>query len=922
MSVSLRRLVIGFAGIAMLSHARGADPELVTTVEGISEYRLDNGLRVLLFPDPSKPQVTVNLTIFVGSRHEGYGEAGMAHLLEHMLFKGTPTHPEVPKVLKDHGADYNGTTWLDRTNYYETLPASDENLRFAIALEADRMVNSFVRGEDLASEMTVVRNEFERGENDPSRVLSQRLFAAAYDWHNYGKSTIGNRADIERVPIESLRKFYRWHYQPDNALLIVAGQFDPDKALEHAQTYFGAIPRPQRVLDATYTEEPAQDGARLVRLQRVGDVAQVGALWHIPAGPHPDYIALDVLEHVMTATPSGRLYQKLVMTRQASSVSGAAYSLHDPGVLKFSAQVTPGNDPEAVLATLLDVAENVAEEPVTQQEVDRARVYWMKTWEQAFSDSARLAVQLSDWAAQGDWRLIFLYRDRLETVTPEQVNEAANKYITANNRTAGLFIPTAEPRRISVPPAPSLADIVGGYQGREAIAEGEMFDVGAANVDARTVRRQLSTGLKVALIPKRTRGHSIRLRLTLRYGTPGNLQGFNTAAEVLPSLMVRGAGDLTRQDIQDKLDLLKSTLAQSGSAGEMTFTLETRRESLHEVLALLGTILRKPTLPEDELEIIRNSMVSSYKQQLTDPMSLARNAVSRRLSDYPPEDVRYVASIPEQVSRWESVTRGDAATLYSEFLGGQNGELAIVGDFDVDEALPDLEALVAGWTTPTPYERISKTGDVDVGDRRDAILTPDKDNAVYLAGTVLPISDTHPDYPALLMGNYILGSSGLASRLGDRVRQKEGLSYGVGSFISASAIDSRGTLLLYAITNPANVAKVETAMREELARLIAEGVTQEELDAARTGYIQNQIVERAEDSKLAQLLADNTHAGRTMAYYSDLERLLLALTPADVQRALETHVGLDQIGVVVAGDFNKAVVAPPAAEGTPAAESP
>ncbi len=248
-------------------------PKQIVTVEGITEYRLDNGLRLLLYPDSSRPKVTVNMTVLVGSRHEGYGDTGMAHLLEHMVFKGTPTHPNIPKALQDHGAQFNGTTSADRTNYFETVPASDENLEFFIRMEADRLVNSDVRQADLESEMTVVRNEFEQGENSPTSVLMKRITAAAYNWHNYGKPTIGNRSDIERVPIENLRAFYRKYYQPDNVMLVVAGQFDEAKALELVQTYFGAIPRPQRKLDSTYTEEPEQDGERLVTLRRVGSSA-------------------------------------------------------------------------------------------------------------------------------------------------------------------------------------------------------------------------------------------------------------------------------------------------------------------------------------------------------------------------------------------------------------------------------------------------------------------------------------------------------------------------------------------------------------------------------------------------------------------------------------------------------------------------
>ncbi|HYG18317.1 MAG TPA: pitrilysin family protein, partial [Ohtaekwangia sp.] len=206
-----------------------APPVKVTTVEGITEYRLQNGLRVLLFPDPSKQTITVNVTYLVGSKHENYGETGMAHLLEHLVFKGTPKHPNIPQELTEHGARPNGTTWVDRTNYFETFSATEENLKWALDLEADRMVNSFISKKDLDSEMTVVRNEFESGENSPYRVLMQRVMSTAYLWHNYGKSTIGSKADLENVPIERLQAFYRKYYQPDNAVVTVVGKIDEAK---------------------------------------------------------------------------------------------------------------------------------------------------------------------------------------------------------------------------------------------------------------------------------------------------------------------------------------------------------------------------------------------------------------------------------------------------------------------------------------------------------------------------------------------------------------------------------------------------------------------------------------------------------------------------------------------------------------------
>src|SRR5215813_10463080 len=246
-------LLLALSLLGTATQGLSSEPRRVASVEGITEYELTNGLRVLLYPDASQSKVTVNLTVLVGSRNEGYGETGMAHLLEHMVFKGTPRHPKVAKDLQEHGAQFNGSTSSDRVNYFETLAAADENLEFAIDLEADRLVNSYIKKEDLDSEMTVVRNEFERGENSPAGVLSKRIAAAAYNWHNYGKPTIGNRSDIERVPVENLRAFYKKFYQPDNIVLIVAGKFDESKTLGWIQQYYGAIPRPARKLENTWT---------------------------------------------------------------------------------------------------------------------------------------------------------------------------------------------------------------------------------------------------------------------------------------------------------------------------------------------------------------------------------------------------------------------------------------------------------------------------------------------------------------------------------------------------------------------------------------------------------------------------------------------------------------------------------------------
>jgi predicted Zn-dependent peptidase len=633
------RLLDGLTTLALLTAAipsaadEPAPLKKITTVEGITEYRLDNGLKVLLFPEPSRPKVTVDLTVFVGSRHEGYGEAGMAHLLEHMLFKGTPHHPNVPGALKERGAQFNGTTQLDETNYFETLNATVDNLDFALGLEADRLVHYNVKGEDLATEFSVVRNEFERNENSPSGVLRQRMMAVAYEWHNYGKSIVGNRSDIERVPIENLRAFYRKYYQPDNAVLVVAGQFDPAKALELIRKHFGPLPRPTRKLDPTYTEEPAQDGERSV-----------------------------------------------------------------------------------------------------------------------------------------------------------------------------------------------------------------------------TVR------------------------------------------------------SLTHQQIVDRLDRDRAELTLEGRAGILSARLETWRKYLADVLDLLRQVLREPTLPADQFEVVRSEWLFDSESFRSDPQTLASLRLRQALKPYPKDDVRHVFSLDEHIERTKDLTLDQLKALHADYLGAGQVEVAVVGDFDPSEVTPSIARIFEGWKASRPYARIEDPY-MRVEPQHVSIATPDKANATYMGGLTLPMRDEDPAYPAALIGNYVLGGGGLSSlssRLADRLRQKDGVSYSVGSRFNAEAEDENASLMTFAIFNPANLAKVEAGVREEFDRLLRGGVTPDELDKARKGYLQQVKAGRTSDASLASTLANYLHLGRTLAFDVDLERKIQALTPDAVNSTVRKYLDPKTLTSVVAGDFKKA----------------
>jgi len=896
-----------FVWFAPLAPAQPAAAKKVVTVEGITEYQLDNGARFLLFPDPAASTVTVNMTVLVGSRNEGYGESGMAHLLEHMCFKGTPTYPNIDKVLQEHGANKtaNGTTWLDRTNYYETMPGNDKSLEFGIKLAADILVNSYIKKEDLDKEMTVVRNEFERNENTPEVILGQRLTAAAFEWHNYGKTTMGNRADIEKVPIENLRAFYRKYYQPDNIVLVIAGKFDEKKAIAYVEQYFGALKRPSRVLQETYTEEPAQDGERTVVLRRVGKVPVVGVAYHVPGTAQSDLATLDVLTSVLTAQPSGRLYKALVETKKATSVVAYVQSTRDPYLLEVYANVAPNVAPEEVRDIITDIMENLAAGKVSEAEVARAKRKLLADRERSLTQSEGIALELSEWIGAGDWRLLFIHRDRIAKVTAGDVADVAQRYFKRSNRTVGMYLPTTAPDRTPVPQLPDIAKLAGAYKGGPQIALGENFDPTPEHLEKRTKRFALPSGLKVALLPKKTRGEMVVGEIALRYGNEKSLLGKTTVSGYLGPLMMRGTTKYTYEQIQDELDVLGATLSAGGGSGGLTFSLECKRDNLSAVLNLLHEVMRNPIFPEEELGILKRATRQSLEKGLTDPQALATNALQRKLNPFPKDNFHYVPTIAESIERVDKVTRDDVVKLYNEQLGATVGEIAFVGDFDEAATMKQVEALLAGWTAKTTYQRIPEVVTTDVPGGKEKIETPDKENAVYVAGYQIAMDDSDKDYPALVIGNYILGQSGFNSRILDRVRQKEGLSYGAGSSFRASSQDKAGSFRLYAICNPLNMTKLDQSMGEIIDLFAKQGVTQLELDEAIKGWLQERRVDRSSDSTVLGQLIGQSYLGRTYQRTMELEKQVAGLTVERVNAAIQRHFEPSRFYFVEAGDFAK-----------------
>jgi zinc protease len=938
--ISLAALALVLA-LAAIAFAQTLPPGVQKgpSMGGITEYNFPNGLKVLLYPDPADPKITVNVTYTVGSRHEGYGETGMAHLLEHLDFIETTNGRKIKDELVAHGANWNGTTTEDRTNYYETFAVGDVNLKWALGLEADRMVNVKFTQPILDTEMTVVRNEFERGENSPASILRERVASTAYLWHNYGKSTIGSKDDLEHVPVDRPAAFYHKYYQPDNAVLMVTGRIDESNTLQFVADSLGKIPRPTRKLIADYTVEPAQDGERFVALRRVGEGQNVIIAYHAVAAAHPDSAALQVLTGVLNGggggrggrgggggAAEGRLGKALVDTKLAESANIGFQQMHDPGLVSVAATLTKDQNLDAARDAIYKVLDDIVKNPPTSEEVERVRVQLLRGLENSLSNPQSIATgALNTSVSQGDWRLMFLQHDRLKDVQPADLVRVAKLYFKPSNRTVGYYIPDMNPERTVVPAAPTLSSYLSTYTSTVKVVHGESFDPTIANIESRVVRSKLANGMKVAILTKKTENNMVAGTIELRFGDDKTLAGQREAASYAGSLLMAGTKTKTRQQLQEEMRKLNASINASGGGGaagggrggrggggggggisSATATINAPAENFLAAMRLAVEILKEPAYPQTDFDRSKAQRLAALQNVPTDPTQMASERLNRHLSPFAKSDIQYAPTREEQIPEIQGLALEDARKFHDRFYGANYGVFAVVGPVDAAAVQKAAADLLGNWNTSMAYKPLV-TPFKKVASINEKIETPDKANAEFLAGERFQMSQDDPDYPAMLIASYMFGEP-ITSRISDRIRNREGLSYGANARISIPAEGDSAMLSGTVSLNPAVGPKVESSFMDELKKVSQNGFTAAELAEAKKAYLDQRLVGRATDAALLSLIASHEQLGRPLKWDADVEAKIQALTLDQVNAAFRKHIDPSGVSIVKAGDYKAAGV--------------
>jgi zinc protease len=891
----LLSLLLVLAGVRLVAGQAPFPTPAPALTAGVTETRLPNGLHVLTKEVRSAPVVSFGVWYRVGSRNEHTGITGISHLLEHMMFKGTQRYRvgEIARTLFLNGASFNANTFYDWTSYFETLAA--DRLELAIELEADRMAHSRIDKADLDSEMTVVRSELEGGENDPETLLRQAVTATAIQAHPYHWPVIGWRSDVEQMPRSALHDYYRVHYGPNNATVVIVGDFETKQALDLVGKHFGSlapIPPPPPV----YTTEPEQRGERRVIVNQAGALPIVTLAYKVPAAQHPDFYALDVLGTVLGEGRTGRLYQALVETELASSVDAGAPSLRDPFLFLVTATARPGVSAPKLEGALLDEIERMKAAPITAEELARATRRIESSFAYQTESVTAQARELGYWAMVDDWRYLTTYLDRIHALTPELVQAVARKYFLADTRTIGHFVPTLGGASPASPPKEAAARVEKPGRGARAIPIPPSSR--QPPVDRRVTRFTLANGI-TAVVQENPASPTLALRASLPAGHVLDPEAKSGLASLTAAMLTRGTEQRSALAFATQLEDVGASLSASADALATMISGRAESRDFDRVMDLLADMLRHPAFPAAELGRLKGEALAQLAQARDDPDSAAERAFGRAI--YPAGHPLRPPTFDEAEQAVGRISRDDLLGFHRNQYGPDGLILVLAGNVAADRVREAVETRLGAWPR-NPQAEPPPALDVPLQATAERILIPipDKSQTTIMWGHAGGLRRSDPDFYAAQVMNLVLGGGGaLNSRLGTVIRDALGLAYTVESYFDAGWYPGPFGVALG--TNPANARRAIETMLREVTRLRDRGITRRERDEA-VAYLTGRFPLRLEtNSGMADVLWAMEFYRLGPDYLDRYADHYRAVTVTQANTAAVKHLHPDRATLVVSG---------------------
>lgn len=890
---------------------------------GIEEYLYQpNGMNVLLLQDNASPVATVQIVYRVGSKNEVLGNTGSTHLLEHLMFKGTPTFNKkngstITDVLQNTGAQLNATTWNDRTNYFETLPS--DKIELALQIEADRMRNSLLTKEDKEAEMTVVRNEFERAENNPNSLLDKEIWATAYMAHPYHHSTIGWKSDIEKAPIEVLRNFYNTYYWPDNATLTIIGDFKKENVFELIEKYFGGITKAPNAMPQPYTEEPEQYGPRKIIIKKQGELGVVNKSYKIPGALDNDLPALSILAQIIGSGPSAILNKTFVDSGMGIYAYASATEFKEVGLFSIGVGFPILSKHEDIDEKISEVVAKIQKEGITQDEVDRVVAKISAQTILSRDGSGVIASSLTEAIAAGDWTDYITGVDRLKKVTPADVLRVAQKYLVEDQSTTGYFIPkqTGSNKGREEAKAVEFMSVNGPFyyrhpEGHPAHQDDTAITVSPVKFPSEETvkvtehdkkqafyKREKVAGIDVITVKTSAKGF-VTVASSISLGNFVNETKNQMISSLTATMLSKGTMLNDKFKFSEKLQKLGVNINVSASTTKINIGFKCLKKDLDEVVHLLAEEIRTPLLDAKEFENLKQQYIGNIKQNLNDPGERGSIALSQAI--YPKGNPNYSMSVEEDLANIEKATLDEVKAFHKKYFGPASMHLVIVGDTDGSSLNNSLKKAFKSWNGGIS-EDLKFEDAVKASSKTEVITIAEKPSAELYIGQYTGLKRADADYIPFYIANYTLGA-GFAGRLMQTVRDNDGLTYSISSGLGGN-ITTGGYWYVNASFNPTLFQKGLDATMVQVNKWVNEGITAEELTNKKTNLIGSFKVGMATTTGMARTILSFVERGLEPSYIEQYPKDIEKVTLKEVNTAIKKYIQLDKMIVIKSGSLDK-----------------
>lgn len=878
--------------------------EFIEEYKNIKAYKLNNGLKVLLKPNHSIPLVTFSIWYKVGSRNETEGIRGIAHFLEHMMFKGTKKFKkgEISDTIQKCGGVFNAFTFSDGTAYYETV--SPKYLEKMIEIEADRMKNSRLAEDELQLEKNVVLSELEGDLNNPSSLLDNKVREAAYNKSPYKHPTIGYIEDIKDVTSKKMHKFYQSHYNPKNSTIIVVGDFKEEKTLKLIEKYFGSIKNTE-TKNSKIPVDKKQTKEKRVKVTKSGVTKFVEIAYHIPSIKHDDIYALNIIEEILIKGKKSRLEKTLIEKGLATDVSGGAEANTDPGLFYIIASLTPDTKHEEAEKIITKEIESLRKKTPSEKEINAAINRIKASYLFNLDGTYNQAVNIGFFEVINSWKQALDWPNLIDTVTKNDVKNVLDKYFDKENRVVGYFIPELkkgekyEPQPINLQKTHHYTDTK-----KKSVAIASKSKTRTPFTSINYTKRTLSDGSELIIYK------DIDLPITyitgLTYGGESLLDKEKEwTCELLTNLHEKGSKNYSKEDIEDFLDSTGSQFNFSCDVESFKFKALTLNENLDATVNLLFDILINPTFPQKEFDKEKEKLIAEIIEQKDSPYEISKRKFTQLL--YPNDHPFYMDDFDNDISRIKKFKKSDLESTHNKLLKTNKMLISLVSNID-DKSLDNLIEKIEAKLESKSKKLKAKINipDVKIKEKGERIATylKDKPQSDVFIGHTGKIKRIDPDFYKLYVANHILGGSTLTSRLAKKVRDESGLVYTVFSYIDASY--GAGEFGVYLGTNNNNVDKAIKLVKEELGKFVKYGISEDELEKAKSSLI---------DSFISRNLSTYSNISSTLLgiefyelgkdYLKDYPNIISSLKLKDINKVIKEHIFPDKLNISIAGEYKQ-----------------